>query len=247
MPPPAPEERPATWSDRTLGQPRSFGKRVVNLSLMGGRRDSAVRAKQKDPAIAGPFQKILRVLPVVTATVTAAWAAPAGPNTGTRRSPVDRANTSARNPDMTATTTVPAMPAVPPAPTLTAPVGITAPVEARTMPPGVIPAVIPAAEGELSLLHVAGHWGNSESTRGQRSGGASESGCAQRKHSGKNKFLHLTISDVGSFAGFCVAPAYVRTERSRSRAARHVHWQRQISQDCRMRRAHDADASIPAL
>lgn len=99
------------------------------------------------------------------------------------------ADTSAMNSDATATATLPAMPAVTTAPSQTATVRITAPVEARAMPARVIPAVVPAAEYELGLLDVAGYR-RSRSTRRQRRGGAGENGCAQRKRNGKNKFLH---------------------------------------------------------
>ena len=54
-------------------------------------------------------------------------------------------------------TMIPAMPAVAAAPAESAAEGITAPVEAGTVPAVRIEAVVAAAENELSLLHVRWH------------------------------------------------------------------------------------------
>lgn len=124
----------------------------------------------------------------------------AGSDTGAAAASVDVTDTStvnaraadaaAMNADMTATTVMPALPAAAAAPPQAATVGIAAPIEARTMPARVIPAIVPAAEDELGPLDITGHRKRSRSARGQRCGRAGKNGCAQRKRNGKNKFLH---------------------------------------------------------
>jgi len=71
---------------------------------------------------------------------------------------------------------------------------ITAPVEAGTVPAGVVPAIIPAAEDELGLLNITGCRGKAYAACGQCRGRTGKRGCAQRKRSGKNKFLHVRES-----------------------------------------------------
>ena len=95
---------------------------------------------------------------------------------------------------VSATAAMPAVPARAATPTETSAPAISAPVEARAVPTGVVPAVIPAAEDELGLLNVTGCRGKAQAGCGQCRGRTSKSGCTQRKGSGKNEFLHVRES-----------------------------------------------------
>ena len=62
----------------------------------------------------------------------------------------------------------PAVPAITAAPAVTAPPGVSTPVKAGTAPAVVVPAVLPTAENELSLLNIAGDGGVSQPARRPR-------------------------------------------------------------------------------
>jgi hypothetical protein len=74
---------------------------------------------------------------------------------------------------------VPAMPSHAAAPAKAAAPGVAAPIEARTAPAIVVPAVISSAVEELSLFDITGNGGRREAVDRQRVG------LANRAHQGK--------------------------------------------------------------
>ena len=122
---------------------------------------------------------------VTAAVTTAAGTSPAGAAATwgpTRARPPDRAadyRTSGVANSNVAMTAVPAMPSHAAAPAEAAAPGITAPIEARTAPATVVPAVISSAIEELSLFDLTGNGGRREAVDRQGVG------LANRTHQGK--------------------------------------------------------------
>ena len=121
---------------------------------------------------------------VTAAVTTAAGTSPAGAATWgpTRARPPDRAadyRTSGVASSNVAMTAVPAMPSHAAAPAEAAAPGITAPIEARTAPATVVPAVISSAIEELSLFDLTGNGSRREAVDRQGVG------LANRTHQGK--------------------------------------------------------------
>src|SRR6185437_15151172 len=115
-------------------------------------------------------------------TTTAGPAATRGP---TRAGPPDRAadhrtsGVADSNVAVSAVSAVPAVPSIPAAPAEATAPGVTAPIEARTAPAIVVPAVISSAEEELSLFDLIGNCRRCEAVDRQGAG------LASHAHQGK--------------------------------------------------------------
>jgi hypothetical protein len=107
----------------------------------------------------------------------AAAAATAGYCAATAPSDTTTMNSAAATTDVT---TAPSMPTVTAAPPESRTEGVTAPVKARSMPAIVVPAIIPAAEEELSSLYVVQCARGIQSVDGQSLCWACEQRPAQR-------------------------------------------------------------------
>ncbi len=154
-------------------------------------------------------------------TVTAAATATTMETAARTGSDATTESRTASNPGTTAA--APAMPAIAATPTEAATHGVTAPIITGTAPTVIVPAIIPAAENVLNLLHVAGRRRRNQRADRHCDDWAGENRPAQCERCGKGKFFHFNLqfpvcaSTMGTYPTCSAIVAFPRPWHGRFR------------------------------